>query len=275
MLVVSKKNIVFILSLVPALCLLTACKHDAKWMAPGTVEWDRVAVLAEVSEPVLSIEVNEGDAVEAGQLLLRLDSRRTQLELDAAKAQLAQARSNVASTSREQKRASTLHDAKTISQQAYDNADTAKSIAMANLANAQANVDRMQLTLQRLEVRAPRAGRIDSLPYRKGDQPPPGVALVSLLVGDEPYARVYIPEPWRAGLQVGQKLIVKVDGIEKPFDAVLRSIRSEPSFTPYYALSGDDASRLSYRAELTLKGDVSKLPPGIPCHAEPIADDNH
>jgi len=45
-------------------------------------------------------------------------------------------------------------------------------------------------------------------------------------------------------------------------------VRSEPSFTPYYALSGDDAARLSYLAEVTLGNDAAQLPPGLPVRVE-------
>ena len=48
----------------------------------------------------------------------------------------------------------------------------------------------------------------------------------------------------------------------------VRMIRSEPSFTPYYALTGEDAARLSYLAEIALGKDASKLPAGLPVRAE-------
>ena len=57
--------------------------------------------------------------------------------------------------------------------------------------------------LDKLEVIAPRNARVDSLPFRLGDQAPVGAPLVVLLVGDAPYARVYVPEPIRARVKVG------------------------------------------------------------------------
>jgi HlyD family secretion protein len=46
-------------------------------------------------------------------------------------------------------------------------------------------------------------------------------------------------------------------------------IRSEPSFTPYYALVGKDAARLSYLAEIALDGkDAARLPAGLPVRVE-------
>ena len=115
-------------------------------------------------------------------------------------------------------------------------------------------LDTLKLTRDRLTVRAPRAGRVDALPFRAGDQPPVGAELVSMLVGDAPYARVFVPAPRRAELAPGARFEVRVEGVATPFTATLRSIRSEPNFTPYYALAGDDASRLVYPAELVLDG---------------------
>jgi HlyD family secretion protein len=131
---------------------------------------------------------------------------------------------------------------------------------------ARATLATLELTRARLTVRAPRAGRVDALPFRAGDQPPVGAVLVSLLVGDAPYARVFVPAPRRATLAPGAEFDVHVEGVATPFGATLRSISSEPSFTPYYALSGDDASRLVYRAELVLDGGA-ELPAGLPVTA--------
>ena len=136
--------------------------------------------------------------------------------------------------------------------------------AAATVDAARAGLQTLTLTRERLTVRAPRAGRVDALPFRAGDQPPLGAELVSLLVGDAPYARVFVPAPRRVELAIGDKFEVQIEGAAMPFTATLRSIRSEPSFTPYYALAGDDASRLVYRAELLLEGSAAAaLPAGL------------
>ena len=97
-------------------------------------------------------------------------------------------------------------------------------------------------------------------------------ALWGLLVGDAPYARVYVPASVRPNIAIGDALKVKVEGVEEPFDATVRSIASESSFTPYFALTGEDASRLVYRAELVLKGEAArKLPAGLPVQAERVS----
>lgn len=133
---------------------------------------------------------------------------------------------------------------------------------------AEAQARTQAVSLEKLSVVAPRAGRIDSLPYKLGDQAPVGSPLAILLVGDAPYARVYVPEPMRANVKVGQVARVFVDGREGIFDGHVRMIRSEPSFTPYYALSGRDAERMSYLAEIVLDKTADDLPAGVPVRVE-------
>jgi HlyD family secretion protein len=133
---------------------------------------------------------------------------------------------------------------------------------------AEAQVAAQQATLAKLAITAPRAGRVDSLPFRLGDEAPVGAPLAVLLVGDAPYARVYVPEPIRVGVDVGGRARVYVDGREGAIAGTVRMIRSEPTFTPYYALAGDDAARLSWLAEVQLDGDGQGLPAGMPVRVE-------
>lgn len=133
---------------------------------------------------------------------------------------------------------------------------------------AEAQVRGQQATLDKLRLVAPRAGVVDSLPYRLGDQAPVGAPLAVLLVGEAPFARVYVPEPIRAGIAVGQRARIHIVGRDGTLAGRVRMIRSEPSFTPYYALTGDDAARLSYLAEVQLDPGAGTLPAGLPVRVE-------
>jgi HlyD family secretion protein len=133
---------------------------------------------------------------------------------------------------------------------------------------AEAQASAQQVSLDKLTVVAPRAGRVDSLPYRLGDQAPVGAPLAILLAGEMPYARVYVPEPIRVDVKVGQAVRVFIEGRDEPVAGKVRMIRSEPSFTPYYALIGKDAARLSYLAEVQLDPGAGELPAGLPVRVE-------
>lgn len=138
--------------------------------------------------------------------------------------------------------------------------------ASAALAAAEARVQAQAVAQSELAVTAPRAGTVDSLPYEPGDRPPVGAPLAVLLVGETPHARIYVPQPLRTRVRVGSPVWVHVDG--RRHAGRVRMVRSEPVFTPYYALIGDDVARLSYLAEVTLDASAKGLPAGLPVHVE-------
>ncbi|MDR1710057.1 MAG: HlyD family efflux transporter periplasmic adaptor subunit, partial [Candidatus Accumulibacter sp.] len=133
---------------------------------------------------------------------------------------------------------------------------------------ARALADAQQITLEKLTLVAPRDARVDSLPYKLGDQPPAGAPLAVLLAGEAPYARVYVPGPLRASIKVGDAARVSVQGVDTVWRGTVRAIRADPVFTPYYALTGQDAARLSYLAEIQLGAEAAELPAGAPLAAE-------
>jgi HlyD family secretion protein len=133
---------------------------------------------------------------------------------------------------------------------------------------ASAQTATQRVLFDKLTLAAPRDGVIDSLPYRLGDQAPVGAPLVIMLAGVAPYARIYVPQGLRASVKVGQAVQVRVVGSDRILPGTVRMIRSEPTFTPYYALTGQDVSRLSYLAEVQLNTDARDLPAGLPLQVE-------
>lgn len=140
--------------------------------------------------------------------------------------------------------------------------------AEAVLAEARAVLGLEQHTLQELSVKATRPGRLDRLPKYLGERANVGDALAILLAGDAPYARVYIPEPYRVKLRVGQELRVSIDGVSDTLPGTIRWISQDPAFTPYYALNAADRARLVYLAEVQLSEAAKDLPSGLPAQVE-------
>lgn len=137
--------------------------------------------------------------------------------------------------------------------------------AQASLDEASAVLADRSLAVERLQLRAPVPGRVDTIPYKQGDRPPAGATVMVLLAGERPHARVYVPEPLRAAVHVGMDARIQVDGIPEPFAGRVRTIASEASFTPYFSLTERDRSRLAYVAEIDLSdARAGELPTGIP-----------
>ncbi|TNE56965.1 MAG: HlyD family efflux transporter periplasmic adaptor subunit [Alphaproteobacteria bacterium] len=137
--------------------------------------------------------------------------------------------------------------------------------ARASLKGAEAAADQARVHLERLTVRAPVAGVVEALPYDKGERPPSGAAVVILSGDSTPYARVFVPVDARAALEASANIAVHVEGVEGTFKGKLRFISSEAAFTPYFALTEHDRTRLSYQAEIDLiEGSAKDLPTGLP-----------
>lgn len=240
-------------------------------------------------------------AAEVQRLQALLEQQRNGARVEdvaAARARLARARSLGAEAAQNLERAQELRKRGLTSAAALDNARANDSslraeadAAIAELARltngtrieeieqteaalvaAQARHEQARLSLALLSARAPRAGRVDAIPVRVGDQVVVGQTLLTMLVGDRAFVRVYVPERVRARTTIGSKFSVHVEGIEGELPATVRWIRGDPSFTPYYALTGDDTSRLTWVAELTLDDPrAATLPPGLPAQATPLA----
>ena len=139
--------------------------------------------------------------------------------------------------------------------------------AAAALEAAEATVRQAQLDLDRTRIQAPVAGVIDKVLFRLGERPAPGTTVAVLLDSSRTFARIYVPERLRADVVPGKSIVVRVDGVDKTITGRVRWVSSDASFTPYFALTEHDRSRLSYLAEIDIP-DAENLPSGIPLQAD-------
>lgn len=119
-----------------------------------------------------------------------------------------------------------------------------------------------------LTVTAACDGILDDLPWHVGERPAAGTPLAVVLVGNAPYARVYLPEPYRIKVKMGDTLTVHVDGLDVPISGQVRWIAAEPAFTPYYALNQEERARLMYLTEVQLPESAAQLPAGLPAQVD-------
>ena len=139
--------------------------------------------------------------------------------------------------------------------------------AIAALEAAQGQVESAELDLARTRIVAPGPGVVDKVLFQVGERPPPGTTIAVVLSADRTFARVYVPEFLRASVQPGDPIDVRVDGIDRVFDGKVRWVSADASFTPYFALTEHDRSRLSYLAEIDIE-EAADLPSGVPVQAD-------
>jgi membrane fusion protein (multidrug efflux system) len=102
----------------------------------------------------------EGSRVEAGQPLYQIDDTLYRASVDSAEAQLQNARAALATAKLRAERYASLRQEKSISQQDYDDAQTALEQARATVAQQEASLAMARINLGYTRITAPISGRI-------------------------------------------------------------------------------------------------------------------
>lgn len=148
--------------------LLQGCSNDQSPLPlVGTLERDRIALVAEASERIIEIPVTEGDIVKRGTVVMRLDSYRQEVEarralaerdgaaqrlaelvrgpraeaIRSAQAQLKGARDNLAVQTREHRRVADLVERELLAEHDLDRAINALESADAQVQSLSAQLD--------------------------------------------------------------------------------------------------------------------------------------
>jgi RND family efflux transporter MFP subunit len=122
---------------------------------------DTVEIRSRVSGYLSEIHFTDGQMVKKGDLLFVIDHRPFQIALDQMRANLSQARANLAFTESDLARGQELVRNKTLTEQAFEQRKQAKSVAEANVAAQDAMVHQAELDLNEYSnLRAPIDGRI-------------------------------------------------------------------------------------------------------------------
>jgi len=253
-------------------------------------------LLVQLDDTIQKAQVSKSEA-EVAQAEAHLDLLRNgarEEDVAAAVAKVAGAKAALTESEANYKRAVELRRSKTISEADLDRILASRDANLANLQSAQEELRKLtngtraeelrqaealldaatailaseRKKLADLSIHATRDGILDNLPWNLGERVTTGSPLAIVLAGKAPFARVYVPEPYRAKIKVGDKLVIHVDGIEKPVTGKLRWIATEPAFTPYYALNQEERARLMYLAEIQLPESEAHLANGIPAQVE-------
>jgi RND family efflux transporter, MFP subunit len=138
--------------------------------AVGTVEPEHsVQVRAQVNGVLEQVLFREGDKVQKGQLLFRIDDRALQAALDQAKAALARDQAQLREAQAQRERLESLAQREYITRQEY-----AQAVASAQALAATVEADRAQVKAAGVQlgysgIRAPITGRTGSLAVKEGN----------------------------------------------------------------------------------------------------------
>jgi RND family efflux transporter MFP subunit len=138
--------------------------------AVGTVQpIASVAIRSRVDAQIDSIMVADGAAVQAGDVLVKLDSRQIQAQIRQAEAALARNQALLEQAERDVRRFAELVSKQTGTQVNLDNARTTVSSAKAAILGDEAQIENLKVQLGWYTIRAPISGRVGTFSLKAGN----------------------------------------------------------------------------------------------------------
>jgi RND family efflux transporter MFP subunit len=171
---------------------------------------------------VTAVLVQEGDAVRAGQLLLRIDARDLDARRSQALAALAEAEAGRADAERTAQRFRALYADSAAARIQLDAAETALARAEAAVRGARAAGAEVAATAAYAEVRAPFAGTISRRHVDPGAFAAPGTPLLELRDASRLRLTASAPPSAVRGLRRGDTLAARIE--DEPVSAVVEAV---------------------------------------------------
>ncbi len=173
-----------------------------RYTAEGAVEAVRDSrIAAQVAGRITEVLVKAGDAVKAGQVLLRIDPSVASEQVSASRAQLAQAQAMLASARSDFERAQRLHAKQYVSDAAFEHAQTQYTAAQAQAQALKAQAQATGAQADFYTLRAPYAGWVSRVDVSAGDLATPGRSLLA----------VYDPSALRVTATVPESMLSRLD----------------------------------------------------------------
>ena len=203
----------------PPVAVTEALAGRADWStrleAVGTIKARRgVALSTEESGEIIAIEVNSGDQVAAGQLLLTLNDKVEQASRERQEAALTLARLLY-------ERDASLVEQKSIPQSQFDRSRADLDSAIAQLAETEAR-------LENKRIHAPFDGTVGIIQVKIGDYVEPGTRIATLQDLTELEVDFTLPARHYPQLRQGQEIAVRVAAYpRRVFPALLEALDSQ------------------------------------------------
>jgi RND family efflux transporter MFP subunit len=197
----------------------------------GTLRARRAGSLrAEVQGAVLEVVAREGDRVEKGQVLARIDDSALADAALAARLGVSAARNGLALVESNAARSRTLAEAGAFSPQQAEQADAALEAGKAVLADAEARLALASLQQRKTRVRAPFAGVVSERAVSPGDVVSPGAPLFTVIDPSRLEFEAAVPAAQVGQLVAGAEVQFRVTGFGSGFTGKVD--RVNPSVDP-------------------------------------------
>lgn len=251
------------------------------------VEATQVEIATRLAGRVIEIVPREGDMVDAGSMVARLDAAEFEAQLRQAQAETARARQSLVATQavvesrrgeltfadQELKRATALADRGVTTRERVDqrqqqltSAEAALKSALAlvdeahaAIRSAEAQADRLATLLNDTTIKSPVRGRVQYRLVEPGAVLPAGGRIVTLLDLSDVSMTIFLPAREAGRVRIGDEARVVLDAApEYVFPARISFVATEAQFTPKTVETTSEREKLMFRVKLQAPPDLLK-----------------
>jgi len=263
-------------------------------LANGRIEGDTATVATKIAGRIMELYFNEGDEVDKGFLLARIESKELEARkrgyeaaVKEAKARyevslslLEKAKARFDKSLKDIKRYRILHEKELIPLSlleeinlSYKAAEAELNAARKQVEAARNNVDRNRAGLNEIKaliedtyIRSPISGTVTTRIAEPGEMLAAGGPIAEIVNLDKLYLKVYVPEKMIAKVRLGIKARIYTDSYpENPIPATVKYISSRAEFTPKEVQTPDERVKLVYPVKLYLDENPDhRFTPGMP-----------
>lgn len=183
-----------------------------------------VMVATKMMGRVVRIAVQEGQAVQKGQLLVEVDAAEAQSAFEQARAGVAATEVAVRNMEKDRERFSRLRDQKAVTQHQFEQVEMGLAAAQAQKAQAEAGLKQAQTLLSYGKILAPDAGIVTKKWMDAGNLAYPGAPILTLEDPRDLELSVAVPEEKARALKVGQDAEVLSDSLGKTLRAEVTAV---------------------------------------------------
>ncbi len=251
----------------------------------GRIEATQVDVSSKYAGRLAEVKVEEGSSVTQGQVIAKLTSPEYDAQLRSAKANVQKANDALAAAEAEiASRQSALEFAKSdfergqqlitsghITKQTFEqrkrNLDSAvaavqsftsqRDQALSQIANSEAEVDRVQSIIDDLTLVSPRLGRVQYQLARAGEVVAAGAPIVTILDLTDVYMTIFLPAAEAGRLAVGDEARIILDPVpDYVIPAKVSFVAADAQFTPKTVETTDERAKLMFRVKLKIDAQI-------------------
>lgn len=282
------------ITLALSLLFITACSDgdDAETTFTGIMDANTIRVSAETPGRVLSLAVDEGEAVVKDSVLAVIETERLGYQLNqndaiiselqhqtaSSESRLRAARMQRDNVARKYERFKTLLSQQAATQQVVDDLKTQLDAADADLSGAEAALAGMRSKRDQIEagsdivrkqqrdasITAPLTGRVLVRYTEVGELLGIGSPVFDIADLTNMWTKIYVSETQLPSLRLGEMVKLEIDGSDASFSGRISWISDKAEFTPKTILTEETRTALVYPVKIKVENRNDILKIGMP-----------